>query len=700
MVPFAKGKKTSTAISCLIAMLALLLAATAQPVSAAPIPVAGMADLTAAIASGTAVEIEITASFQVTALSDITAGKTVSITSGAGGPYVLTRAAGYSGNLFYCRSGASLTLSNIILDGNKSAQTGSAAVRNGGTLVIESGAVITNNGSTGSGGGIYNSGDLTMNGGEVTNCTARLQGGGIYNNTTSARFTLNDGLISGNQAGNEGSGVIINYGVMVMNGGKITGNFGCYAGGGLAADMGASVTMNAGEITNNSLRDTGADGGGGVANVDDSTFTMNGGIISGNDAKTGWGGGVWNYYGNAAFILNDGVISGNTAKYGGGVSNHEDTFDMFGGQVSGNTAEYGGGLFNYDAVMVVTAGIIGENTASAQGGGLYNYGEMSIRGDVVITGNSAGDGGGIYEDGKTLDIEDGALITGNTAAVNGGGIGVEYANLANITVGPQVVFADNRAANKYSRDPSDDALYDSHIHASAFSSPLTQGYNNWDIEYTNGKLLWFVTFVDGEDETVQVVEDGAEATEPIPLARDGLNFDNWFEDEELTREYLFPEVHEDTTVYAKWTEKPVHTVIFNPNGGTIGESEGFAEDGQPVLQPADPVREGYTFDGWYEDEALSTPYDFSQPVYTDRELFAKWTKNPDPEPRDDPPGSDPGTAGSDPGTTGSDPGTAGGVPHTADGSAPALLLSGLAACTSGAVLACAISRARRKEHSR
>ena len=46
-----------------------------------------------------------------------------------------------------------------------------------------------------------------------------------------------------------------------------------------------------------------------------------------------------------------------------------------------------------------------------------------------------------------------------------------------------------------------------------------------------------------------------------------------------------------------------------------------------LVKPADPTREGYTFGGWYTDEACTEAYDFSTPVTADMTLYAKWTKN-------------------------------------------------------------------------
>ncbi len=43
----------------------------------------------------------------------------------------------------------------------------------------------------------------------------------------------------------------------------------------------------------------------------------------------------------------------------------------------------------------------------------------------------------------------------------------------------------------------------------------------------------------------------------------------------------------------------------------------------PVSLPADPVKEGHTFVGWYYDSAFTRPYD-GQPIYADTQLYAKF----------------------------------------------------------------------------
>ena len=73
------------------------------------------------------------------------------------------------------------------------------------------------------------------------------------------------------------------------------------------------------------------------------------------------------------------------------------------------------------------------------------------------------------------------------------------------------------------------------------------------------------------------------------------------------------------------------TVTFDSNGGGEVESQTI-QQGQQVQRPADPVKEGYTFIGWYDKNDLDNKYynmpewNFSYPVTKDLELVAQWVK--------------------------------------------------------------------------
>lgn len=69
------------------------------------------------------------------------------------------------------------------------------------------------------------------------------------------------------------------------------------------------------------------------------------------------------------------------------------------------------------------------------------------------------------------------------------------------------------------------------------------------------------------------------------------------------------------------------TVAFNSNGGSACDTKFVATADGKLVKPADPMRDGCTFGGWYTDEACTQAYDFSTPVTANLTLYAKWTKN-------------------------------------------------------------------------
>ena len=72
-----------------------------------------------------------------------------------------------------------------------------------------------------------------------------------------------------------------------------------------------------------------------------------------------------------------------------------------------------------------------------------------------------------------------------------------------------------------------------------------------------------------------------------------------------------------------------YTVTFDANGkdAAMPDSQRVKE-GKAATEPStQPQCKGYTFGGWFTDEACTRAYDFSTPVTADLTLYAKWTKN-------------------------------------------------------------------------
>lgn len=66
------------------------------------------------------------------------------------------------------------------------------------------------------------------------------------------------------------------------------------------------------------------------------------------------------------------------------------------------------------------------------------------------------------------------------------------------------------------------------------------------------------------------------------------------------------------------------TVTFDTDGGTAIPDQSVRV-GATAEKPADPTKEGYTFDGWYEEDTFTTAFDFDEPISADTTVYAKFT---------------------------------------------------------------------------
>ena len=69
-----------------------------------------------------------------------------------------------------------------------------------------------------------------------------------------------------------------------------------------------------------------------------------------------------------------------------------------------------------------------------------------------------------------------------------------------------------------------------------------------------------------------------------------------------------------------------HTLTLDTRGGSTIEPLSV-ENGKTAQKPADPTREGYTFAGWYADEACTTEWSFETPITANTTIYAKWIEN-------------------------------------------------------------------------
>ena len=164
-------------------------------------------------------------------------------------------------------------------------------------------------------------------------------------------------------------------------------------------------------------------------------------------------------------------------------------------------------------------------------------------------------------------------------------------------------------------------------------------------------------FATGETFQQGLTDSDGMMRQPAEPTRDGYTFAGWYwvsdlsgltdEQKDLNKVDFSQSVagKEHVTVFAQWTknqEQNDHAVMYVANGGqfTTGETfqQGVTDSDGMMRQPAAPTRDGYTFDGWYwhadysgytDEQKAADKVDFSQPVQSDVNIYAQWTKNAD-----------------------------------------------------------------------
>ncbi|GEM_PF-2017765 len=138
-----------------------------------------------------------------------------------------------------------------------------------------------------------------------------------------------------------------------------------------------------------------------------------------------------------------------------------------------------------------------------------------------------------------------------------------------------------------------------------------------------------VTFnsLGGSEVDVITTECASAITAPAAPVKSGYAFAGWYKEHEYINEWNFETdvVTENTTLYAKWNNNEnICTVIFDTNGGGVIYDIGV-ETGATLTRPAELVRDGFVFCGWYKEETFDNLWDFeNDKVTTTTTLYASW----------------------------------------------------------------------------
>ena len=523
---------------------------------------------------------------------------------------------------------ASLTLSNIVIDGAEctvdathAAETDSIIkAANGGTIVLNSGAILQNNKAMQFGSGI-----LANNRVNIT-----MEDGAIIRNNTNRNYELGGGILIGNGS------------TFTMNGGEISGN--TANGGGGVAIIGSTMFMNNGTISNNSTYQTSGQGsyGAGVYVADyanssggDTLFTatpasfeMNGGKITGNKALD-YGGGIVTFPQRSQKItinINNGEISGNkvTRGSGGAVAAFFGVTELNikGGTLTGNSAyQFGGGVFLYQATNVtISGGTISENKALRGGGGVcLREGSAVKQTGGSIENNVAKVGGGIYSGTYTMT---GGVIKDNNNSLT------EAARLSTLGDGVFVGTAFNLGNDAEISTNND-------VYLTAGDSISKEGrYINVISPYTGASTAKPIQ-IHSEDHTVENTEIGTQLvryttdaggeTAAATADADGIFVPSWKMPEGLAIGQSKAAGKTDWMTYVPAVKIQYQWVSTdNPNDVTPPANDYIRTGRAYTAKAQQNSHQGYTFDGWYTDTTCTVPYVNGTVLNTDTVLYGRW----------------------------------------------------------------------------
>lgn len=162
-------------------------------------------------------------------------------------------------------------------------------------------------------------------------------------------------------------------------------------------------------------------------------------------------------------------------------------------------------------------------------------------------------------------------------------------------------------------------------------------YANWQV------VKHEVTFNTNGGSTLssEMVNYNTKVSEPSAPTKQGYTFDGWYKEAALTNRWDFTNnlITENTTLYAKWVVKsssggglPQNSLVyFESNGGDLLGNLSVAYNTKLAGLPI-PVKNGFTFGGWYKEDALINLWDIATDRVTkDTKLYAKWIANTTPE---------------------------------------------------------------------
>lgn len=349
------------------------------------------------------------------------------------------------------------------------------------------------------------------------------------------------------------------------------------------------------------------------------------------------------------------------------------------GAIMGGSSTTGGGVHvKRGGRLELQSGSIIENASASYGGGIFNEGTVVMSGGTV----SNNKGGGVYQDGL-FTVSGGAKVTGNETAnvylpagkkltadkVSGGAFGLFLASVPEAGKAVTAVTGSVSSTEGYTSDQNlIVSLEEGNIVLRSTEKPAEPGQFMQAMDGPSADESDFITqnqsqsaggtantYISSRAASIHFNLNYTGATDSIPdieipsdektynelsgfpksPKRVGYNFLGWFDraaEDGATEIKATDKVKaEEHTLYAHWAAKEI-SVTLNENytDATISIVEvEFGKTYADVFPTVDPVRTGYTFEGWYTSSVGGQKISASDTIDKayNHTLYAIWKSN-------------------------------------------------------------------------
>ena len=171
-----------------------------------------------------------------------------------------------------------------------------------------------------------------------------------------------------------------------------------------------------------------------------------------------------------------------------------------------------------------------------------------------------------------------------------------------------------------------------------WNAPITENTTVY-VNYAKHDVTFYISAnIDAvRTEPQKTVAYGTVIRQPEVKTPAGYTFDGFFSDREMTQPYDWSKpLQKDTVVYAKYSkteipstgeDKTQYDFIIKSNVEEAKFSSAKVASGTSVKEPTVNAPEGFTFDGFFKDEAMTQPYTgWNKPITKNTTVYAKFTK--------------------------------------------------------------------------